>query len=72
MLPLAVRQMLLGWHKSFVGKKREKKCGELLLYAFSGQFGRKEIVGHLKMRVIRYKGVNLISFVTFGRELRYI
>ena len=25
MLPLAVRQMLLGWHKSFVGKKREKK-----------------------------------------------
>ena len=72
MLPLAVRQMLLGWHKSFVGKKREKKCGELLLYAFSGQFGRKETVRHLKMRGIRFKGLNFLFFVTFGRELRYI
>lgn len=70
MLPLAVRQMLLGWHKSFVGKKREKKCGELLLYAFSGQFGRKEIVGLSRMRDIRLKNVNVISFVTFGCGLR--
>lgn len=41
--------------------RKENKCGELLPYAFSRQFRRKEMVERLKMRVIRYKSVNFLS-----------
>ena len=39
-------------------------------YAFFEQFGRKETVGRLTMRVMWFKGVNLISFITCGCGLR--
>lgn len=51
-------------------EKRGRKCSRLLPCVFSGQCGRKEIVGCLKMGVIRFNGVNFIFFVTFERELR--
>ena len=43
---------------AFTYQKKEKKKER-----------KKEIVGCLKMRVIRYKGVNFVSFVTFGSGL---
>ena len=43
--------------------------GGLLPYAFSRQFGMKEIIGSLKMRGIRFKGLNFLAFVIFGHGL---
>ena len=54
-----------------MGKKR-KKCGELLPYAFSRQFGKKETIRLLKMRGVWSKGLNFLSFVTFRFGLRCI
>ena len=51
-------------------ERRGRKCGFKLSCVFFGLFGRKEIVGLLKMRVILFKGVNHFSFVIFGRGLR--
>ena len=48
-----------------MGKKR-KKVWRAAPYAFSGLFGRKEIVGCLKMRGGWFKGSNSLSFVIFG------
>ena len=39
-LPSLLRDTLLEWHGSFVGKRRKKVCGQLLFACF-GPFGRK-------------------------------
>ena len=53
-LPSLVRDTLLGWHGSFVGKRRKKVCGQLLFACF-GPFGRKETKEHLRMRNSSFK-----------------
>ena len=51
-------------------ERRGRKCGFQIPCAFFGLFGRKETVGLLKTRGIRFMGVNHFSFVIFGRGLR--
>ena len=51
-------------------ERRGRKCGFKLSCVFFGLFGRKEIVGLLKMKVILFKGVNHFSFVIFRHGLR--
>ena len=51
-------------------ERRGKKCGFHLPCVFFGLFGRKEIVGLLKMMGIQFKGVHHFSFVIFGHGLR--
>ena len=53
-----------------VWERRGRECGFQLPCVFFGLFGRKEIVGLLKMRGIQFKGVNHFSFVIFRRGLR--
>ena len=53
-----------------VWEKGGRKCGFQLACAFFRLFGRKETVGLLKTRSIRFMGVNCFSFVIFGCGLR--
>ena len=41
---------LLGWHRSFVGKKSKKRLGRQLCCDYFGQFGNKEIEDYLRMK----------------------
>ena len=41
MVPLTVKETLLSWHGSFVGKRR-KKAWMAAPFAFFGQYGEKE------------------------------
>ena len=68
-LPYSIREALLGWLGPCVGR-RGRKCSFQLPCAFFGLFGRKETIGLLKRRDIRFKGVNHFSFVIFGLQLR--
>ena len=50
-------------------ERKGRKCGFQLPCAFFGLFGRKEIVGRLKMKSNQFMGVNRFSFVICGRGL---
>ena len=50
---------------AFLWVRKRKRHDELLLYAFFGLFGKKEIVGHLIMSGGQFKGSNSPSFVIF-------
>ena len=46
--PLSIKETLLSWHGSFVGK-RPRRLGWKHPSAFFGQFGRKEVGSFLRM-----------------------
>ena len=64
-LPSSMRELLLSWHGSFVGRKR-KKVWQLFLCVCCGQFGKKGIIERLITKSCLYKGLNLFFLVIFG------
>ena len=43
---LSIKTMLLSWHNCFVGKKKERRHGMLLLFVCSGLFRKREKKEH--------------------------
>ena len=67
-LPSSVREILLSWHGSFVGKNT-RRCGELLLFTFFGRFERREIDWHSRMMCCQSRDWNTLLFFLFGLRL---
>ena len=60
-----VRGVLLSWGGSFIGKKK-KRLGKLLLYAFFGLFGGREIGESLKVVKVWTKQFKVPFCIFFG------